>query len=50
MTRYWTENIKSIIHVLKVLMKRVDNVQDWIGNLSREVETIKKVSIKNARN
>lgn len=27
-------------------MKKVDNMQDWIGNLSREVENIKKNHLK----
>lgn len=36
----------SMINILRTLMKKVDNMQDWIGNLTREVETIKKNQVK----
>lgn len=36
--------------MLRGLMEKVENVQEQLGNVSREVETLKKESEGNARN
>lgn len=40
----------NVINKLRALMKKVDNVEKQMGNVSREMKTLKTKSERNARN